>query len=206
MFHTYNLHRHMQSYTFLSYHGSFQVIYISSCSYQHALVTIYISLHITNLYTYLYLYQTYTCSNLPQELQSLYLYRGAYTRTCTSIYLILVQISRRIYRAYTYTEDLIHVLALLSILYLFYGAYTCIYLILFMNNYDYHIYLLFLLIYGPNMSSNFIILCMDGFLTQWDFHRVQEHPKWSSDEEVMTFRSWMSHVVKPSRADLLWPS
>ena len=22
------------------------------------------------------------------------------------------------------------------------------------------------------------------------FHRVQEHPKWSSDEEIMTVRSW----------------
>ena len=32
MFHTYNLHRHMQSYTSLSYHGSFKVIYIS-CTY-----------------------------------------------------------------------------------------------------------------------------------------------------------------------------
>ena len=32
MFHTYNLHRYMQSYTFLSYHGSFKVIYIF-CTY-----------------------------------------------------------------------------------------------------------------------------------------------------------------------------
>ena len=35
---------------------------------------------------------------------------------------------------------------------------------------------------------------MDGILTQWAFHRVQEHPKRSSDEEVMTFRSWRSHM------------
>ena len=30
---------------------------------------------------------------------------------------------------------------------------------------------------------------MAGILTQWAFHRVQEHPKRSSDEEVMTVRS-----------------
>ena len=30
------------------------------------------------------------------------------------------------------------------------------------------------------MSSNFNKLYIDGFLTQWAFHRVQEHPKWSS--------------------------
>ena len=71
-----------------------------------------------------------------------------------------------------------------------------------MNNYGYLQGLLFLMISGTNMSSNFIKLYMDGFLTQWDFHRVQEHPKRSLDEEVMTFRSWRSHVVKPRRADL----
>ena len=47
---------------------------------------------------------------------------------------------------------------------------------------------------------------MNGILTQWDFHRVQEHLKRSSDEGVMTFQSWRSYVVKPSRADLTWPS
>ena len=76
------------------------------------------------------------------------------------------------------------------------------YFILCMNKYDYHICLLFFMISGPNLSSTFIILYMAGFLTQWSFHKVQEHPKRSSDEEVMTFRSWMLHVVKPSRANL----
>ena len=52
------------------------------------------------------------------------------------------------------------------------------------------------------MISNFKNLYIYGFLTQWDFHRVQEHPKRSSDEGVMTFRSWRSYVVTPSRADL----
>ena len=44
---------------------------------------------------------------------------------------------------------------------------------------------------------------MDGNLTQWDFHRVPEHPKRSSDEEVMTFQSWRSHMTrKPYPASL----
>ena len=71
-----------------------------------------------------------------------------------------------------------------------------------MNNYGYLQGLLFFIISGIDMSSNFIKLSMDGFLTQWAFHRVQEHPKRSSDEGVMTFRSWRSYVVTPSQADL----
>ena len=66
-----------------------------------------------------------------------------------------------------------------------------------MNNYGYLEGLLFFVISGTNMSSNFIKLSMDGFLTQWAFHRVQEHLNRSSDEEVMTFRSWRSYVVNP---------
>ena len=31
---------------------------------------------------------------------------------------------------------------------------------------------------------------MAGSLIQWAFHRVQEHPNQSSDEEVMVVRSW----------------
>ena len=50
----------------------------------------------------------------------------------------------------------------------------------------------FFMIYGPNMSSNFIKIYMDGFYTQRDFHRVQEHSKQSSDEEIMTKRkTWV---------------
>ena len=45
------------------------------------------------------------------------------------------------------------------------------------------------------MSSHLIKLSINGFLTQWAFHRVQEHPNRSSDEGDMTFRSWRSHVV-----------
>ena len=40
------------------------------------------------------------------------------------------------------------------------------------------------------MSSNCIKLYMDGFYTQRDFHRVQEHLKRSLDEKVMAVRSW----------------
>ena len=75
-----------------------------------------------------------------------------------------------------------------------------------MNNYGYLQGLIFFVISGTNMSSNFIKMFMYGFLAQWAFHRVQKHPKQSSDEGVMTFRSWRSYVVKPSRADLSWPS
>ena len=45
------------------------------------------------------------------------------------------------------------------------------------------------------MSSNLIMLSIDELLTQWDFHRAQEHLNRSSDEEDMTFRSWRSCVV-----------
>ena len=83
MFHTYNLHRHMQSYTFLSYHGLFKVIYI------------FLLVHII----------TYN--------------KPIYIFVLIHIKLILVPISRRSYRTYTYTEVLIHVLVLLSILYLY---------------------------------------------------------------------------------------
>ena len=38
---------------------------------------------------------------------------------------------------------------------------------------------------GPTLSSIIIKLYMDGFYTQRAFHRVQEHPKRSSDEEIM---------------------
>ena len=45
---------------------------------------------------------------------------------------------------------------------------------------------------------------MDEILTQWDFHRAQEHVKRSSDKEVMTFRSWRSHMNwQPYLASLL---
>ena len=66
-----------------------------------------------------------------------------------------------------------------------------------MNDYGYPQGLLFFVISRMNMNSNFINLSMDGFLTQWAFHRVQEHLNRSSYEEFMTFRSWRSYVVNP---------
>ena len=46
------------------------------------------------------------------------------------------------------------------------------------------------------MSSNLKKIYIDRFLTQWAFHRVQEHSNQSSDEGVMTFQSWRSYIVK----------
>ena len=36
---------------------------------------------------------------------------------------------------------------------------------------------------------------MAAILTQWAFHRVKEHLNRNSDEKVMTFRSWRSHMT-----------
>ena len=52
------------------------------------------------------------------------------------------------------------------------------------------------------MNSHLIKLSISGFLTQWAFHKVQEHPSLSSDEEDMTFRSWRSYVGKSD--ELTW--
>ena len=52
------------------------------------------------------------------------------------------------------------------------------------------------------MSSHLIKLSINGFLTQWAFHRVQEHSNRSSDEGDMTFRSWRSYVGKSD--ELTW--
>ena len=40
------------------------------------------------------------------------------------------------------------------------------------------------------MSSNVINIYIDGCYTERAFHRVQEHLKQSSDEEIMIVRSW----------------
>ena len=66
-----------------------------------------------------------------------------------------------------------------------------------MNNYGYLYCLPFSVFSGTNMSSNIINLSIDELLTQWAFHRVQEHSNRSSYEGVMTFRSWRSCVVNP---------
>ena len=71
-----------------------------------------------------------------------------------------------------------------------------------MNNYGYLYCLLFSMFSGTNMSSKLIKLSIDVFLTQWDFHRAQEHLNWSSDGEDMTFRSRRSYVSKSD--ELTW--
>ena len=40
------------------------------------------------------------------------------------------------------------------------------------------------------MSSNIIKLYIYGLEIQITFHRVQEHLKWSSDEDIMTVQRW----------------
>ena len=45
-------------------------------------------------------------------------------------------------------------------------------------------------------STHWVQRHPDRSLTQWDFHRVQEHPNRNSDEEVMTFQSWRSHMTR----------
>ena len=52
--------------------------------------------------------------------------------------------------------------------------------------------------YRPAQSSTALQSGPAGNLTQWAFHEVQEHLNRSSDEEVMTFRSWRSHKTKLS--------
>ena len=58
------------------------------------------------------------------------------------------------------------------------------------------------LIYHLGQASNILLGNMNVFLTQWDFHRVQEHPNRSSDGGDMTFRSWRSYVGKSD--ELTW--
>ena len=69
MFHTYNLHRHMQSYTFLSYHGSFQVIYIFLLVHINMYLSLFTYHHIEQTYIHICIYiKTYTCFDLSYEL------------------------------------------------------------------------------------------------------------------------------------------
>ena len=58
------------------------------------------------------------------------------------------------------------------------------------NGYEQHAGPTIFMIFGHNMSSNIIKIYMGRFYTQISFHRVQEHLKRSSDEEIMTIRSW----------------
>ena len=56
----------------------------------------------------------------------------------------------------------------------------------------------------PARLPNVLQMEMDAILTQWYFHRVQEHLNRNSDEKFMTFRSWRSHMTRqPYPASLL---
>ena len=58
------------------------------------------------------------------------------------------------------------------------------------------------LIYHLSQASNILFRHMNVFLTQWAFHRVQEHANRSSEGGDMTFQSWRSYVVKSE--ELTW--
>ena len=103
----------------------YNLLLFKSLVYGTELILICIAiLHLLGSYSYSRLilipisHRTHTYSDSSYAVLSLYIYKGTYAHT-TSIYLILVQISSRSYRAYTYTKVLLHVLVLLSILYLF---------------------------------------------------------------------------------------
>ena len=57
--------------------------------------------------------------------------------------------------------------------------------------------------FRPDPAPTTLRRCSSGILTQWSFHKVQEHPNRNSDEEVMTFRSWRSHMTKQPYPDSL---
>ena len=54
------------------------------------------------------------------------------------------------------------------------------------------------------MSSNIINLYMDGFETQRAFHRVQEHPQRSLDEEIRSWRLPMNSDYEQNQEGLLF--
>ena len=52
--------------------------------------------------------------------------------------------------------------------------------------------------FRPPQTPNALQRGLDGNLTQWALHEVQEHPNRNLDEKVITFRSWRSHMTKLS--------
>ena len=160
----------------------------------HAFTHLYLHLCLSFVYMYSFLVTSYILLTYIFMYFISLSYLMTYTNTFLYLYVLLV-----LYQTILSPIGVIELIPIRRYLYTylyFYLSYTCIYLILCMIYYDYHICLLFFLISGPNMSSTFIILCIEVFLTQWVFHRVQEHPKRSSDKGVMTFRSWRSYVIQ----------
>ena len=64
--------------------------------------------------------------------------------------------------------------------------------------------------WGKNIDFSKVMVThfpnMAEILTQWDFHRVQEHLKRSLSKEVMTVRSWRSHMNRPALSNLPFPA
>ena len=151
----------------------------------HAFTHSYIHICLSFVYMYSFLVTSYILLTYIFMYIIRLSYLMTYTNTFLYLYVLLV-----LYQTVLSPVGVTKIIPIRRYLYTylyFYLSYTCIYLILCMIYYDYHICLLFFLISRSNMSSTFIILCMAVFFTQWAFHRVQEHPKRSSDEGVMTF-------------------
>ena len=123
-------------YTRIVHIHSITCCFFRSLVYGIELILIRIAiLHLLGSYSYSRLIlipisrRTHTYSDSLYAVSSLYIYEGTYTHTGTSIYLVLVQISRRSYRAYTYTEvplGTTELILVFRILYLYYGAYPCL--------------------------------------------------------------------------------
>ena len=173
------------TYSFLCF-----VIFYLSISFLELMHFFYHVFLACSMYSFRYVYHIFISYNLilsyhiMVNLRSFTFFFLFISSNITNLYTYLYLYISNLYlfRSSVGVTELIPIWRYLYTYLYFYLSYTCIYLILCMNNYDYHISLLFSLIYGPNMSSTFIILCMDGFLTQWAFYRVQEHPNRSSDK------------------------
>ena len=137
MFDTYNLHRHMQSYTFLSYHGSFKVIYIfytylismNNYCYHDCLCYIYyhyfnlysfsyLQLHITVLifiyiYSYIFIMHAFTHSYFHICLSFVYMYSFPVTSYILLTYIFMYFIRLSYLMTYTYTFLYLYVLLVL---------------------------------------------------------------------------------------------
>ena len=130
----------------------------------HAFTHLYLHLCLSFVYMYSFLVTSYILLTYIFMYFISLSYLMTYTNTFLYLYVLLV-LYQTILSPVGVTE-LIPIRRYLYTYLYFYLSYTCIYLILCIIYYDYNICLLFFLISGPNMSSNFIILCIDVFLTQ----------------------------------------
>ena len=162
------IHSHICS--FILRFSYFSIIHIFLYFIIHAFTHSYIHICLSFMYMYSFLVTSYILLTYIFMYFIILSYLMTYTNTFRSLYVLLV-LYQTVLSPVGVTE-LIPILRYLYTYLYFYLSYPCIYLILCMIYYDYHIRLLFFLVSGPNMSSTFIILCMAVFLTQWSFHRV----------------------------------